>query len=115
MHCITAHMCSSCTMGVDCLGICYKHASECMQDTVAAVQFAGVFEEVRGPLLAVMRDLADSLGQNAHMCAAMLAGAMVPCLPIAQVGCCPMSVLFCGLELTASFMPAAVHARTRCS
>ena len=52
---------------------------------MAAVRFAGAFEEVQAPLLGVMRDLAGSLGHNAAMCSAMLAGALVPCLSISQV------------------------------
>ena len=51
---------------------------------MAALHFAGLFEEVRGPLLAVMRDLADSVGQNPRMSAAKIAGALVPCLPNSQ-------------------------------
>lgn len=49
------------------------------------MHFAGQYEEVQAPLLAVMRDLGGSLGQGAAMCAAMLAGAMVACLSISQV------------------------------
>ena len=56
---------------------------------MAAVHFAAQYEEVQAPVLGVMRDLGTSLGPGAHMCAAMLAGAMVSCLSISQVRCLP--------------------------
>ncbi|KAK9812139.1 hypothetical protein WJX73_010615 [Symbiochloris irregularis] len=56
-----------------------------VQDAVSAVHFCGQYEEVQAPLLSVMRELANSTGQGAHMCAGMLGGAMVACLSLSQV------------------------------
>ena len=63
-----------------------------VQDTVAAIHFAGQYEEVQGPLLSVMRELAGSVGQGAHMCAGMLGGAMVACLSLSQVSTAPQLI-----------------------
>lgn len=52
---------------------------------MSAVHFCGQYEEVQGPLLHLMRELANSVGQDAHMCAGMLGGALVACLSLSQV------------------------------
>jgi hypothetical protein len=54
------------------------------QDLVAAVRFAGSWEELAGPLLALAWELAVRPAPAQRACAAALAGALVPCLPLQQ-------------------------------
>lgn len=51
---------------------------------MAAVRFAGSCEELAGPLLALVWELAVRPGAAQRACAAALAGALVPCLPLQQ-------------------------------
>jgi len=51
---------------------------------VAAVRFAGSWEELAGPLLALAWELAVRPAPAQRACAAALAGALVPCLPLQQ-------------------------------
>ncbi|KAK9813191.1 hypothetical protein WJX72_010407 [[Myrmecia] bisecta] len=55
------------------------------QDVVAALRFTGGFEELQGGLLALLWELAVKPSMAIKKCAAALAGALVPCLPLAQV------------------------------
>lgn len=49
------------------------------------MRFAGSCEELAGPLLALVWELAVKPSAAQRTCAAAFAGALVPCLPLQQV------------------------------
>ena len=68
-----------------------NHAPPCRaQEVVAAVRFAGSCEELAGPLLALVWELAVKPSAAQRTCAAAFAGALVPCLPLQQVRNTPL-------------------------
>ncbi len=56
-----------------------------MQEVKSALRFAGTFEELQGQLVALLWQLVMKPAVPIKTCAAILAAALVPCFPPAQV------------------------------